>query len=405
MLNEKNRFQKIILDLFYLLVIIALCYICFRLFSWMIVNRNDSYKADIRTYINIALEDPDRNNRLPLVLFRFLYGISESFFYIALYLAVEIGLLVLANNFFLRDYSKADFGDIRYRALIEFFSIAMLFAGPIYIPKIHPMFYKGTFPIFAWHSPTQQMLTFFGVIGTIFFFRMLENYEDGIKWRDWIPAAIFFLLSGYSKPSYILDIVPAVVVLFVIELFMKNRLDLKTKFLRLVAMGMSLVPSGIYLLILHYIIYTRPNRRGNSDIVVSASRFNGFVPLIIAICCSVSLPLIVLLFNHRKVFKDRRYALTILIAIMGLAQWGLFSETGWRSDHGNFTWGSTIGGYMFYLTSMSIILENLKDKNFLAGKKGLRTLYFIAVAASLALSLLSQLYYFYGIYMGRGFWR
>jgi len=404
-LNEKNKYKNLIVDIAYLVLIIAICYLCFNLFSWMIVNKNEMYKADIKAYINFALDGDNRKHRLPVLLFRLLYNINESYFFIALYLAAEIGFIFLANHLFIRSWTGCDLSDTKYRVLVHFLSIAAVFSGPIYVPRIHHWFYKNTFPIFAWHSPTQQMMTLFSVLALVFFYRMLADYEEGIRPLDWVLAAVCFFMSAYSKPSFILDLVPAIIVLFLIELFRRNSLSIGKKFARLVIMGMSAVPSGIYLIVLNYIIYTRSDRKGDSDIIVSAARFTGFLPLAIAICCSVSLPILVMIFNTKKLRDDRRYAMTALIALMGLLQWGLFSETGWRASHGNFTWGSTIGGFVFYVTSFAVLVDNLRDENFLADKKTLKGLYYVMAAGSLCLSLLSQGYYFITLYMGQGFWR
>ena len=90
---------------------------------------------------------------------------------------------------------------------------------------------------------------------------------------------------------------------------------------------------------------------------------------------------------------------------MGLLQWGLLGESGRRASHGNFGWGRVIGGYMLMLTSMAIVADNIRDKEFLGGRKWLRALYYLMLAGTLALHLLSNVYYFVTLCGGAGYWR
>ena len=316
-----------------------------------------------------------------------------------------IGFIFIANYFYLKTYSKADTKERLTRIMVQFFSIAAVFAGPIYVPRIHTAFYKNTFPTFAWHSPTQQMMTLFVVLGTMCFFMMLDNYEKKISPGWWLGAAVFYLLSAYTKPSFILDFVPAVVIAFIIELCIKSELSFGEKFKRLFIMGCSLVPSGLYMIFLNYYISQREESDGNGDILVTSAKIAEYDHLWVAICCCMAFPLVVMLFNWKRIFKDRKYRLIILAAIMGLLQWGLLGESGRRASHNNFGWGRIIGGYMLMLTSMAILVDNVRDKEFLGGKKWLRGLYFLMAAGSLALHLICNVYYFVTICAGGGYWR
>lgn len=406
MLNEKNRYKTLITDIFYLAVIALICYLCYGLFSHMVVsNKHDGYWSDLPYYIRTATDGTIRNHRLVLVLFRVLYGLTGDAEAIKIFLSVEMGLIFFANYFFVKSYSESDTHRPFTRRLIQFFSIAVVFAGPIYVPHFHRAFYKGTFPIFAWHSPTQQMTTLFGVLGTLCLFKMIVDYEDKIGVGWWIGSAVGFFLSAYSKPSYLIDMVPAIVVVFLIDLARKNSLTLGKKFTRLFIIGLSLVPSGIYILILNYIIYQRADRRGDGDIIVDSTKLAGLDHITVAVCCCIAFPLVVMLFNLRKLLNDKRYQIIVISAIVGMLQWLILSESGRRANHGNFSWGTTIGGYMLYLVSMGIVMENLKDREFLWGKKWLKGLYYLMLAGSLGLSLLTQVYYFITMLNGAGYWR
>ncbi|MBQ6623278.1 MAG: hypothetical protein IJH57_01535, partial [Mogibacterium sp.] len=364
-----------------------------------------NYKSDLPYYINRATSGDMNGHRLIFMLFSQLYKLTDSPLAITIFLALEMGALFLANYAYIKYFSACDSKRPLLRALMQTFSIAAVFGGAIYVPRIHKTFYRNTFAIFAWHSPTQQMMTLLSVIATIFFFKMLDEYEEKIDIKYWMGTAVFMLLSAYAKPSYVLDIGPAIVIAFIIELFRKGELSFGEKFKKLFIMGSTLIPSGLYLMILNYIIYLRPDRKGNSNITVDTSQIAENSHFMIGICCCLAFPLLVTCFNWKKIISDRRYLIIALIAVVGILQWAMLGESGHRASHGNFGWGRTIGGYMFYITGLAVALENYADKDFLANKKTLRYLYFIALSGLLFLHTASQLYYFYTMYNGAGFWR
>ena len=57
------------------------------------------------------------------------------------------------------------------------------------------------------------------------------------------------------------------------------------------------------------------------------------------------------------------------------------------------------------LTSMAIVADNIRDKEFLGGRKWLRGLYYLMLAGTLALHLASNIYYFVTLCGGAGYWR
>lgn len=401
--SSKTRGVNIALDIFYLAILAFLVRICFNLFGWMMVNADKLYRSDIPAYIMILEDRPGSVTRLIYIIFRTCIKLSGSELGISVFLALLIALICLANHLYLHYYSDSNPKKPVYRFLLHFFSIAVIFTGPIYVPEIHPAFYRLTVPTFAWHSPTQMLLILFSVLATYCFFRMYENYEEGVSPLWWLLSSIFFFLSAYSKPSYILDAVPAIIIVFLLELFKKGDITLGTRFRRLFVMGLSFLASGIYLIIFYIHAYKAPD---SGDIVFAPVEAAEDAPnFAIAIVCSLLFPIIVALFNHKRFISDRRYLMIILIAAMGLLQQCLFSETGWRSSHGNFTWGSAIGGYMLILTSMGIIIDNIKNKGFLSDKKALKFLYYLMAFGALSMHLISNIYYFYTLYNGAGFWR
>ncbi len=404
MLDKRNKRLLILTDIAYIAIILIIVYFCFGLFTNMIAKA-DGFGSDIPYYVNRARQPETGNYRLPFALFKLLLAIDGTTKPIAIYLAVQIGLIFVANYLFIKLYSPNDTARAGNRAVVALLSIATVFAYPIYVPRIHPAFYKNTFNCFAWHSPTQQAMTLFAVLGMLSMLMMFRKYEEKINFWWWLGTAVFCFLSAYAKPSFIIDFVPAIVVAFLIELFSKTALGFGEKFKRLFIMGCSLVPSGVYMLALNYIIYRRQNRIGDGEVLLDSARIEGFEHLWVYIFCGWAFAMIVLVFNWKKIIKDRKYQIIILTALCGLAQWGMLAESGRRANHGNFAWGKIIGGYMLLIAGVSIAVENYRDKSFLSKAPWLRVLYFLMLAGSFGLHVLSGAYYFVTLCMGHGFWR
>lgn len=400
--KKNNRIKNLIIDLVYIISLLLLAYVCFRLFGWMLVNYNRQYRSDIPAYISILEERPGTKLRLVYVVFRFMLGLTETEIALNIFLALMIVVICLCNHYYIRYFSDSDISRPAVRLAVAFLSIAVIFAGPIYLPRIHPYFYKDTFPIFAWQSPTQHLMTAFSILATISLFKMMDQYKEKVSVPWWLASAVFFFLSAYSKPSYFLDIAPAIVIVFIIELLVKSEVPAGIRFRRLFIIGLSLVPAGLYIIRLYLHIYSGETE---SEVVVALNHASEGPNIIVALVCSMLFPLIVILFNLRKVITDRRFMLVITLALMGLLQMGFFSESGWRSEHGNFTWGCVIGGYMLMLTSAAVFLENCTDREYLADKKALKGLYYLMACGAFAMHLISNIYYFVTMYNGAGFWR
>ena len=410
MLNKKtNILTSIIVYGCYAAILVLLTRICYDLFGWMIINYNGNYRSDIPAYIRILEDRPGSCTRLIYVIFRTCRNITGSDKGINIFLAVVPALICLSNLAFLRYLSNYRRFSVMRVSEMLFLSVAIIFIGPIYVPKIHEYFYMETFPSFAWHSPTQITMTLFSVLATLFMLKMFDGYKEKLDikwWLYWLAAAVFFFLSAYTKPSYVLDVAPAIVIAFIIELLVRDNLGFAVKFRRLFLMGLSLVPSGLYILMLYTHVYTsHQDEENKSEVVISFFNSTGPKTFIIFLICSFLLPLIVLAFNLTKIISDKNYRLMWLVFIMGILQWGVFSESGWRSSHGNFTWGCVIGGYMIILMSVGVAFVNFTDDKYLADKKWLKVLYRLLFLGALCLHLGSNLYYFYTMYGGAGYWR
>ena len=401
----QNKGKRILIDIIYIAAVLAFAYACYGLFANMAVNTDGNFKSDLPYYINRALNGKNEVSRLPYFLFRVLYNLTGSKAGISAFLAAVVAFLMFANYGYIRYIGGIGRTDrLGYDVMAKVMSMAVPFIGIIYLPGVRTWFYRNSYPIYAWHSPTQQIMTLFAVLGMLCLLKMFDGYEEKISFRWWLGAAVSFLISAYAKPSFILDLGPALIITFLIELFSKNSLALGEKFRKLFIMGCTLVPAGIYMLGLSYMIYVSSDKAGDGSVVISSDGFS-LRHMIVALCFSWAFSLIVGLFNLKKVFCNRKLTLVALTALMGLLQAIVFDESGRRANHGNFLWGRIIGGYMLTLTCAAVAIDNYKDPEFMSKCRWLRVPYFILLAAAFVLQVGSQVYYFYTMCLGGGYYR
>ena len=390
-------------DVCYAVLITGISALCLELFHRMIVVYKDVYHSDIRYYVRSAADDSSLHwKRLIEFVFSKLYDINQDTMELNIYLALVIAAIIVVNFLMIRYYLKED-GIFPARQVIQFFSIAALFMAPIYVPGFHAYFYRFSFDVFAWHSPTQQSMVLFSMIATLCFFKLFLSYEDGLHAGWWLAAPVTVFLSAYAKPSFYMDLAATVCILFLIELIAGGREGFLRRLWRLFLMGCTLIPAGLYLILLNRIEYAEG---GDSEDKVVIGFTNMFAqPHIKAgFLCGLALAIVVCAVNIRRL-SDRQYRFAALILLTGILQWLFISEEGPSAAYGNFSWGRDYGDYFILLVSVALALGNWYSRDRLfGGRKTPQVIYFIIVGGLFLLHLLSGLCYFYLVLTGHGYY-
>ncbi len=396
---EGNTKKFTIIDGLYLLVIALFSGVCYELFYRMCIRFNDKYRSDFEWYINLPTSEYKEKHRLIGWALDLMYRNGIEVKGMVVMFAVTIACIILVNyayiSFFTKDISKN-------RTARELFSGIMLFIGPIYVPVIHEYYYRWSFQSFAWHSPTQQEMILFSIISVICFVKLYENSEDTIAWKWWIATAITVFLSTFSKPAFAIDLMLATVVLFLMDLFVRNGEKLSSKFVKRFLMGLSLVPSAIYLLIIVKYNFNGEDELQQASVNFTIEHLKKYPNLGAAIVCGLAFSIVVWLANT-NLLKEKRYRTIIVIFVIGVLQWSVLREGGVRERHGNFAWGRQVACYLLTLTSIAIAINNWNEKDFLKDKALIRKLYFALLGFLLILHVGSQLRYFYMICRGHSY--
>ena len=387
---------------------LALMFIAsFELFYRMIVKYNGKYPSDVGAFTHRVVTNGEIHTRFVETLFQVFYDLNHSTSEMNIYLAAVIVAILILNFVVVRYFLKREgIYDSIPRRIVQAASFAALFTGPIYFPVLHEWFYLHSFCSFAWHSPSYQSMVMFSLASMLCFFAMFLDYEEGISVRWWIAAAVTGLLSAYVKPSHIIDFIPAMVILFLIELFSDGKEGIRRKFPKLFVMGCALIPAGIYTLWLNTMEFGDVTKDGEEHhVIIGLHVMLSHKGVLTAFVFGITFAIIVFAVNFKKI-KDNKYLLTLLVFLMGVVQWSFVTESGENAKHGNFDWGMMFGCYFITLASYALMLWNIYDRDSVfGGDRKKRRIYFIVLGVVLTLSILSQLNYFMIILSGRSYMR
>lgn len=359
------------------------------------------YFSDVALHLNIARRD-QYTYRMIGFLVKYMDRITTSPWAIAVVLGLLVMLTVVGNYWVIRFLTKTR---IESRIPAEILSLVALFTGPIYIPRYMPYFYAKTQSKYAWQNPTQIMMTAFAVFALLAFYKVYENYMNRISVASWCVLAVAFLLSAWAKPSFIMAFFPAAAMVLLSDIFRKEPkwegIGKTTRFRQVVIMGLTMLPSCIYFLLLNNTLFGKSTQEASveagkeaSKVVIDFGRayFNQDFSVTLSIIAGLCFPLFVLVFNWKSL-REQAYAVGWLTVLWGYAEHFTFSESGPRATHGNFAWGKKVAIYLIFVISMSKFMENLSDPEFLQGKKNWKIAYATIGIVLLGLHMISQLVY------------
>lgn len=356
---------------------------------------NGEYRSDTAYYVNNAVENPRVSFRWVKTVFSFLYEWTESRLSIALFMALSVGILIVSIYFLLK-YLMERVGINANRNVLKVCSALPIFLVSVSIPGVYVKFYAGALKSFAWHSPTQHQMLVFAVLSFTLFLRIYDRYLKEIKPVHWAVLSFLLFLSAYAKPSFIMCLYPAVLIVFLGELI-KKRQDCSRgyRLKRMILLGASTIPSMVYVSVLVFRSFFNNPETG---IVLKEAAWSR-LPLMIIF--GLAFPLWILVFNRRKLWKDLPYRLVWIMFGVALAQVLTFQETGKRSGHGNFGWGLQCSVLFVFILSIQTYLSSCYDREFLQDDKRWKVAYHLVSLVLLFLHLLSGMVYFYYVYNGK----
>ncbi len=358
------------------------------LFYRQITHYNGLYISDLPTHIQQAITT--ENYSVCFMLIKLVYTLSGGSSYsVALLEGVIFGLTWICTALAIGKLSGLP------GWISRIISCVLLFLTNIYIPGLFPRYYMGSLISQPWHNITYASMRPFAVLTMLFFSDLLQIYrtEKRISWKYWGLSCFTLFMSTIMKPNFLMAFAPALLVILIID-FLGRKNTFKNEFL----LGCVVLPACAVLPVQGLLLFNEEE----SGIVFGPSIFfftEGTLIFIMKFVSAVTLPLIVYIFNRRKLLRGADIA--ALGYLWSVLEGMFIMETGMRQNHGNFLWGYEILGYILFMYTVPMFIMNIRE--YLNG--GLRktagnAAYLIAGAVLCILHLISGIAYIIWVFQG-----
>ena len=396
-------------------VLIALILTMFlaSIFFGMALELNDGwYYSDSPLHIEMGkkLEGYSIEDLIVFLFNRFLgYPTLQLLF------AIWETLAVILTWFICQKFIDKFFNVNRWTNLL--ISTGLQFLTSIYIPRYYPFFYKYSLGTQPWHNSTYFGMRFGAILFLYFFLESYPEYLNGITLRRWMRMATVLIVTTMYKPNFFITFCGALGIALIIDLLKYRTRDSWKKAL---VQGSIIVPSGIVLGVQFFLLYGRQSDPVSGIKLVGLSPLlweGGFRHMLLKIARDLVFPGVVWLVTvlpgqkKRKMIgkinpnSQKQFHFMILMYFTAVLVFSLFSETGPRANHGNFSWGVYLAYFTMYLYLVPFFCQSVGAyrKNCLTAKTHINVLDFCFTAGSVLLlcHLVSGLCYITIVASGR----
>lgn len=192
-----------------------------------------------------------------------------------------------------------------------------------------------------------------------------------------MTAAIATAAGALAKPSFVICLMPAVVILGALRSKDHKAVDWKA-----ITLGL-LAPGAVILLLEYYLSYSGVGPQGTYQNAIIFAPFRFFrdhevshLPAKLAL--SVAFPAAVYLLYWKCARRDLPLNLALLLFAFG-AGYAIFLAEAQKSWAGNLVWGAYVTLFIFYLSSATFLIRQLKTASW----KGMQKVRHIAAIAVL----------------------
>ena len=219
-------------------------------------------------------------------------------------------------------------------------TMVALTIGPFFLMSLNPHIYMGPGSPSVWHNVTLLMVKPFALLGVFFTIK----YFTTSRVTFFVSAIIVLLLSIFSKPSFIIVFLPALVVYVVLK-----------KYFDKARLGFTLVAILLSVAALAYQFLNQYKdsggiSTGGSIIIDCFGVWSHYTPSVtVSIMMALGLPFLISLFNYRSVKENEYIKFTWLLVIFSTILFACFAESGERYIDGNFSWSWMISLSLIYI--------------------------------------------------------
>ena len=331
------------------LVVFSLVFTAFLCFKWWKVFYcacTGLVFSDVPAHIKLALGHNDYG--LSSLLIQLFYLGGEFFAQRALAVSLTvnnlIGLFTLAVfiRYLLPRLSRTE----------AFLASALAhLCGPWIIPGVQTGIYLNAYNGNLYHNMTVLFSRTFIPLSFIGFFRCWQQRHGSIGRANWLGFMLSFLVATGFKPNFAFAFCPALLGLLIYDFIKYRGKYLKNE----VLLGLAVVPAGLICIGQYAMLFSRSfsqsgneiledmgieGVQGESSIAIKRLSLSQAGGLALMYLRSLLLPIYTLALQLRREKKKEESGLFLLVLLVSILEAVFLTETGYRANDGNFSWGS-----------------------------------------------------------------
>jgi hypothetical protein len=243
--------------------------------------------------------------------------------------------------------------------------LGVLFMQPILKPDGPHIYQLGYFWAEPYESPTYSLmkpLALASAVSALAFLTSATTSRFAI-----MTAAIATAGGALAKPSFVICLIPAVVILGTLRSKNHEEVDWKA-----ITLGL-LAPGAVILLLEYYLSYSGFGPQGiyRNAVVFAPLRFFRehnvrYLPAKLAL--SMAFPAAVYLLYWKSARRDLPLNFSLLLFVFG-AGYSVFLAEAQKSWAGNFLWGAYVTLFVLYLFSATFFVRQLKTASWKATQR------------------------------------
>lgn len=364
----------------------------------------EAYHSDVLAYMKEVM-GIDSGYRFPYPVMFWLTGFLYAFLPIEWAIAIVITGLQCASFLLLRYYfrkylDKVGVSKDWHKVLSTVCAFAVLFYSMIFVYN-HPFpgtrfYYMGVFSPNPFHNATYLAARPFSIVAVFVFADLLDTYEEAFDIRKSVWFSMVLLLATMTKPSFTIVFCGAAGLIMLYRMFQSRFANFKNTIL----LGCMFIPTFIDLLYQFSGVFVGTDSKGmETGIGFGLFRVwreycsNYAIAIVLMIC----FPIVVLVFQYRKLRSSTLYRFGWQMYAMSLVMFVLLYEKGFRAVDANFSWGYMIGGFFLVISSLLVLLEETLQ----ASRCNLRLL---VQWGSFAMHVACGIFYFGIIFLGGSYY-
>ena len=327
----------------------------------------EGYHSDVLAYMK-EVKGIDSGYSFPYPIMFWLITLVHLILPIEWATAVVLTVLQCASFVLLRHYfhkhifRAASIGKSGWQqAFATLAAFGVLFYSMIFVYN-HPFpglrfYYMGVFSPNPFHNATYMAARPSSIICVFLFADLLQEYEKRVPLKTTVVFCISLLLATMTKPSFTIVLCGAAGLIMLYRL-LKNRFATWKNTLLL---GCAFLPTFADLLYQFGGVFSGLDSKGQ-EAGIGFGLFQVWREYCdnyaVAIILMIFFPLVVVLFQHRKVLTNTLYRFGWQMYGMSLAMFIILYEKGFRAVDANFSWGYMIGAFFLVMSSVLVLLED-----------------------------------------------